>query len=140
MDLQQWDTGQFQEIVKLYRHYDKEFWQIPAAVVVVDSFLLSVRNSSILPGIDAQLIVLLAIFFNIVFTLRQFRITQRLRILAKLLLDLKKTVELDKTRAENYSKFAQLLQVRVGYWVTVLLAGFTVYLFFLLIQTFINSI
>jgi hypothetical protein len=38
MNLQQWDTGQFQEIVKLYRHYDKEFWQIPAAVVVVILF------------------------------------------------------------------------------------------------------
>ena len=140
MDLQQWDTGQFQEIVKLYRHYDTEFWQIPAAVVVVDSFLLSVRNSSILPGIDAQLIVLLAIFFNVVFTLRQFRITQRLRILAKLLLDLEKNIELDKTRVVNYNKFAQLLQVQVGYWVTVLLAGFTGYLVFLLIQALINSL
>jgi hypothetical protein len=135
MDLQQWDASRFQETVKLYRHYDQEFWQIPAAVVVVDSFLLSVRNSSILPGIDAGLIVLLAILFNVVFTLRQFRITQRLRILAKLLVDLEKFVELDKARAENYSKFAQLLKVQVGYWVTVLLASFTAYLIFVLIQT-----
>jgi len=48
-------------------------------------------------------------------------IAKRLRVLAKLLLDLEKSVELDKA-AENYSQFAQLLHVQVGYWVTVLLA------------------
>ena len=77
---------------------------------------------------------MLAIFFNRVFTLRQFRITQRLRVLAKLLLDLEKTVELDKTRAVNYTKFARSVEVRVGYWVTVLLVGFTAYLIYLLFQ------
>jgi hypothetical protein len=140
MDLQQWDSYQFQEIVKLYRHYDKEFWQIPAAVIVVDSFLLSLTNSKILVGIDSTVVILLAIFFNIVFTLRQFRITQRLRILAKLLLRLEKNITIDNTRAETFAQFAQLFQVRVGYWVTVLLIGFTAYLFFLLIQSLLNSI
>jgi len=85
-------------------------------------------------------VILLAIFFNIVFTLRQFRITQRLRILAKLLLRLEKNITIDNTRAETFAQFAQLFQVRVGYWVTVLLIGFTAYLFFLLIQSLLNSI
>jgi hypothetical protein len=140
MDLQQWDSYQFQEIVKLYRHYDTQFWQVPAAVIVVNSFLLSITNSAILQGIDSSVVILLAIFFNIVFTLRQFRITQRLRILAKLLLRLEKTIQLDNTRAETFTQFAQLFQVRVGYWVTVLLIGFTVYLIFLFIQLLLTSV
>jgi hypothetical protein len=140
MDLQQWDSYQFQEIVKLYRHYDTQFWQVPTAVIVVDSFLLGITNSSILIGIDSAVVILLAIVFNIVFTLRQFRITQRLRTLARLLLNLEKITRIDQTRSTTFDEFAQLLQVRVGYGVTVLLIGFTVYLMFLFIQLLLTSI
>ena len=130
---QQWDLVYFQVMAKSYRHYEQQFWQIPTAIIIVDTFLLSVK-SSILPIVNSDLLVIFAIFFTIAFTARQFTVTRRLRTIQNLIIRLVKTQNFERQRMSEFMQFAQLLQVRVGYWVTILLAGFTIYLIFLLVM------
>lgn len=128
MSNERWEELLYRELSEDRRHMTTMLWEIPTAIFLVNSFLLSMISITVLPFIVQKFVILFGLFFTIILTWSLFKVVKRAYLRAK---ELKKIEE--KRKLPRYGMDEpRYLKAPLGYFMFALLILFIIFLIYLL--------